>query len=141
MTSFPTLCSRWLAILPFVVLAGCSDGPRTYRIPGKLVYADGAPVPGASVVLQTTAGEKIIAARGMASPDGTFTLTTFKNEDGVVAGDHEISISPLPAPDGAKPAQPPVPAEYWDFTTSGLTTTVTPDTPELVITINRSKKP
>lgn len=127
--------------LTLVLLAGCNDGPRTYAIPGKLVYQDGAPVPGASIVLQTTVDEQVVAARGMVSADGQFALTTFKEGDGVVAGEHQISISPIPAPDGAKPAQPPVPAEYWDFTTSGLTTTVTPETRELVITINRNKKP
>jgi hypothetical protein len=76
----------------------------------------------------------------MAASDGKFALTTFKEGDGVVAGEHQVSISPLPAADGAKPVQPPVPAMYWDFTTSGLTTTVTPNTSEIVITINRSGK-
>lgn len=137
MISLLVLRNRWLVVLLFVVLAGCSDGPRTYRIPGKLVYADGAPVPGASVVLQATVDDKIVAARGMATLDGQFTLTTFQDGDGVVAGEHQVSISPIPAPDGPKPVQLPVPVEYWDFETSGLATTITPETKEIVITIRR----
>ncbi len=54
-----------------------------------------------------------------------------------VAGEHQVSITALPIPDGQKPAQPPVAAKYADFTTSGLTTTVTPETKEIVLTINR----
>src|SRR5262245_52633345 len=129
----------YLAVL--VVLAGCgSSGPRTYRIPGKLTYEDGSPVPGASVVLQTTVDNKTVSARGIATPDGKFDLTTFREGDGVVAGEHQVSISPLPVPDGAKPAQPPVPSLYWDFATSNLTTAVTPQTSEIVITISRTGK-
>ncbi len=129
-----------LAALLLAGLSGCGGDLKTYSVPGKLAYQDGTAVPGASIVLQTTVGDKVISARGMATPDGRFTLTTFKPGDGVVAGDHQVSISPLPAPDGAKPAQPPVPNQYWDFTTSGLTTTVTPQTSEIVLTINRSAK-
>ena len=99
-------------LLPLTLLAGCGDGSlKTYKIPGKLVYQDNSPVPGASVVLQTTVGDKVVSARGMASQDGRFTLTTFKEADGIVAGEHTVSISPLPAPDGAKAVQPQIPKE------------------------------
>lgn len=135
---------RWsplLGLMAILLFPGCGKrGPQTYRIPGKLVYEDNSPVPGASVVLQTTVDGQLIDARGMASPDGKFDLTTFRDGDGVVAGDHQVAISPLPAPDGAKPAQPPVPSQYWDFSSSGLRTSVTPQTKEIVITIDRSGK-
>ena len=125
--------------LILVLFAGCGGDLKTYRIPGKLVYEDGSPVPGASVVLQTKVGDQIVAARGVASPDGRFDLATFKEADGVVAGEHEVSISPLPVAEGVKVARPVIPALYWDFATSGLKTTVAPDTPEIILTINRSK--
>jgi hypothetical protein len=132
---------RGAAILGLVViLAGCgTSGPKTYKIPGKLVYEDQSPVPGASVVLQTTIDGQVISARGMVGPDGAFELTTFKMGDGVVAGEHDVSVSPLPAPDGA-PAPPSIPMKYWDFATSELRTTVTPETKEIVIKLDRAAK-
>lgn len=125
--------------LLLALLAGCTSELKTYRIPGKLVYEDGSPVPGASVVLQTKVGDQIVAARGVAAPDGRFDLATFQEADGVVAGEHEVSISPLPVAEGVKVARSVIPATYWDFATSGLKTTVAPDTPEIVLTINRTK--
>ena len=74
----------------------------------------------------------------MADSEGKFTLTTLKEGDGVVAGEHKVSVSPLPAGDGPVPVAPAVPPAYSDFGTSGLKTTVAPDTKEIVITIKRS---
>lgn len=130
-----------LTIATLLLLAGCGpSGPRTYKIPGRLVYEDNSPVPGASVVLQTKVDEKLISARGLVSPDGKFELTTFQDGDGVVAGEHQVAITPLPIPDGNKPMQPLVPGNYGDFNTSGLRTSVTPETKEIVITIARTAK-
>jgi hypothetical protein len=129
------------AVLALLAVTGCgSGGPRTYRIPGKLVYDDGSPVGGASVVLQTTVNDKPVDARGMVAPDGKFELSTFKEGDGVVAGEHQVSISPVPVPEGTRPLGPPIPAKYWDFSTSQLTTSVTPQTTEILITLNRNAK-
>lgn len=128
-----------VGLLAAVLLVGCGQsGPRTYQIPGKLVYKDGSPVPGASIVLQTKVDEQVIAARGMVGPDGKFELTTFQNGDGVVAGEHDVSVSPIPAPDGPKPVQPAVPSKYGDFTTSKLRTSVTPETKLIEIKISRT---
>ncbi len=128
-------------LLAVIAFTGCGNsGPRTYRIPGKLVYDDGTPVTGASVVLQTTVKDQAVVARGMATPEGKFELTTFTEGDGVVAGEHQVSISPVPIPEGTKPLGPPVPSQYWDFSTSQLTASITPQTPEIVITLARSGK-
>jgi hypothetical protein len=134
-------CLRGVAFLALIATTGCgSSGPRTYRIPGKLIYDDGSPVTGASVVLQTTMKDQAVVARGMATPDGKFSLTTFQEGDGVIAGDHQVSISPLPIAEGTKPLGPPIPSQYWDFSTSQLTTSVTPQTTEILITLSRNAK-
>ncbi len=128
-------------LVAVIAFAGCGNsGPRTYRIPGKLVYDDGTPVTGASVVLQTTVKDQAFVARGMVTPDGKFGLTTLKEGDGVVAGEHQVSISPVPIPEGTKPLGPPIPSQYWDFSTSQLTTSITPQTSEIVITLARGGK-
>jgi hypothetical protein len=129
---------RLLCLVTLTAVAGCSDGVKTYKIPGRVVYQDGAPVPNASLVLQTGTGEQAVTARGMTGVDGAFTLTTFEDEDGVVEGEHTVSLSPMPAPEGVKQAT--IPAAYWDFGSSGLKTSVTPTTPEIVITIDRNRK-
>jgi hypothetical protein len=139
MSPAPNLRVRTLWLVPLVALAGCGDGnPKTYPIPGRLVYQGGAPVPGATIVFQTTVEGKVIPARGMVQQDGRFELTTFKEGDGVVAGEHKVAVVSLPSPDGPKPVHPIIPPQYGDFDSSGLKSTVTPETQEIVITINRA---
>lgn len=125
------------ALLPLLaVLAGCGSGnPKTYPIPGRLVYRDGQPVPGATVVLQTTQGDKQLTARGMVRTDGTFDLTTFAEGDGAVEGEHRVTVIPIPSADGPKVATV-VPAKYADPDQSKLTVSIAPGTPEIRITID-----
>jgi hypothetical protein len=132
---------RLLLLASLAVWLGCGGSRiKTYRIPGKLVYDDGSPVSAASVVLQTRVGDQTVSARGMANAEGRFDLATFKEGDGVVAGEHEVSISPVPVPEGSTTPKPQIPQQYWDFSTSGLKTDVTPQTTEIVITINRTAR-
>ncbi|WP_439621918.1 carboxypeptidase-like regulatory domain-containing protein [Gemmata sp.] len=127
--------------LALCCLSGCGDAtPKTYRIPGRLVYEDGTPVPGATVVLQTTHDGKRIPARGMANPDGTFELTTFTDKDGVIEGEHDVTVVPLPATDSAAPAKPVVAAKYSNAESSGLKVTVKPDATEILIKVEAPGK-
>ncbi|HTN74095.1 MAG TPA: hypothetical protein VL096_02570 [Pirellulaceae bacterium] len=130
---------RGCCLLVLSLLAtGCdSGGLKTYKIPGKLVYEDNTPVPGASLIFQTTVDGEVISAQGMVNPDGSFKLTTFKPDDGVLAGEHTVSVAPLPPGDGEARPQPPVPQIYWDLKTSGLKGKIEPTTKEIVLTINR----
>ncbi len=130
---------RTVSLVVVLGLVGCGGQVKTYNIPGKLVYEDGSPVTaGGTITLQTKAGDQTIDAHGQADSEGKFTLSTFKEGDGVVAGEHAVSVTPLPAGDSAAPTTPPIPAKYSDFSTSGLKTSVTPDTTEIVITISKS---
>lgn len=133
---------RWFgAAVAVAYLCGCGDGnPRTYPIPGRLIYSGGAAVSGATVVFQTTIDGKPVNARALVGDDGRFLLTTFRDNDGLVAGEHRIVVLPLPPEDGAKPAMPAVDRRYGDFETSGLSATVTPQTSELLLEIERAGK-
>lgn len=125
-----------VCILALGCVSGCGDAtPKTYRVPGRLVYEDGKPVPGATIVLTTTHDGKRIPARGMVNPDGTFELTTFADKDGVIAGEHDVTIVSLPATDSATPSKPVVAAKYSNSETSGLKTTVKPDAAEILIKV------
>ncbi|MBA4190333.1 MAG: hypothetical protein C0467_20290 [Planctomycetaceae bacterium] len=126
----------WLLVSACLLTLGCNAGtPKTYRIPGRLVYDDGKPVPGATIVLQTTHDGQRIAARGMVNTDGTFELTTFTDKDGVIEGEHDITIVLLPATDSATPSKPVVAAKYSNSESSGLKFTVKPDTTEILIKV------
>jgi hypothetical protein len=135
----PVRClARALGPIVLAALLGCGDGnPRTYPIPGRVTYDDGSPVPGATVIFQTTVDGKNVIARGRVESDGSFRLTTFRDNDGVVAGEHQIALSPLPMPDSGKPTRPAVASLYGDTTTSGLKATVAPDTKSLDLQIRR----
>lgn len=131
---------NWLVLatclLALCCVSGCGDAtPKTYRIPGRLVYEDGKPVPGATIVLQTTHDGKRVVARGQVNADGTFELTTFTDKDGVVEGEHDVTIVPLPATDGATPSKPVVAAKYSNADSSGLKVTVKPDATEILVKV------
>jgi hypothetical protein len=79
-------------------------------------------------------------ASGRLQPDGTFVLTTFKNADGVMPGEYDITVSAyttqpnltraeVEARGGAGISQPRllIPERYTEHTTSGITDTVDSD--------------
>lgn len=126
-----------LLVLSF---SGCSSGvdpekanrPKVYPISGVVTLA-GEPVEKAVVVFVGTGGA---TARGTTDESGNFTLTTFDQDDGAVAGEQQVSI--LKEEAGYDPNQlkigeaPPVvekdrnalPKKYADPKTSGLTANV-----------------
>ena len=88
------LKSRWLRsclrfVLGCVVLSGCGDNhPETITVTGE-VFHKGQPVEGASVVF--TADGPL--ATGSTDAQGKFTLRTFRDGDGAIAGTHRVTIT------------------------------------------------
>jgi hypothetical protein len=73
-------------------LLGCSGPPaKTVAVSGKVVDASGAPVKGASISLTPTG--KGFAATGNTGDDGSFTLSTFEENDGAPIGEYVIAAS------------------------------------------------
>lgn len=138
--------SRWLAILLISLLpsVGCGGGRTpTYPASGKVAFADGKPLQGGTVEFQSISppntGETRVSARGNIQPDGTFKLSTFRQDDGAIAGDHRALIT-QPIPPGRINPYKPVPLvineKFQRYDTSGLTFTVTSDGPnEFAITV------
>ena len=148
---------------PFVVLAltllavavtatGCGDGKpaRLSVVPvrGK-VMRGGQPLAGAQVMLHPDASSAAklgsLRPNGTTASDGTFSLTTYENNDGAPEGTYQATVI---WPDEAY--QPRTPEEREDFHTgapkpdklqgrfqdparSGLTATVSASTPELTL--------
>lgn len=123
---------RFTAIISIsmMLLVGCqkSDKPKLVPAEGKVLY-NGEPLGFGTVAFQPPRGQP---ARGMIRPDGTFTLSTYRPEDGVPLGHHKVRIICYSSPD--QPAselvgepslgQLLIPRKYTFFDQSGLTAEV-----------------
>jgi hypothetical protein len=88
-----------LALLPALLLgaAGCGGGkPPTLPVTGKVVFNQTEPAAGALVVFHPSDPEleKRIGGKPFArvGEDGTFTLTTYAQDDGAPAGDYGVTV-------------------------------------------------
>src|SRR6476469_2683029 len=68
------------SLLMLVVLAGCNRGPKMTSVTGKVIY-NGHPLEFGVVMFQPPSGQP---AQGQIQPDGTFTLSTYRLNDGAV---------------------------------------------------------
>ena len=82
-------------------LAGCGESElQTYPASGKVIFADGKPLTGGFVEFQPVDAAIHITARGQIQPDGTFELGTLRKNDGAVAGEYLVSVTPpMPSTD------------------------------------------
>ena len=77
--------SHW-PMLTLVILAGCNRGPKMTPVTGKVIY-NGRPLEFGVVMFQPPSGQP---AQGEIQPDGTFILSTYRLNDGVVLGKHKV---------------------------------------------------
>ena len=78
-------------LLPLFSVASCgAKHPATYPVKGVVLFEDGTPVTSGTV--EFLSKSQSINARGEIQPDGKFTLTTFRPNDGAVAGEHDVVI-------------------------------------------------
>lgn len=125
------------AILLVVFLAanlGCDHGPAMMPVTGQVKY-NGKPLEFGSIYFQPASGQP---ARGDIQSDGTFTLSTYRLNDGAVLGSHKVRISCY---ESQKPGTPKaageqtlgkllIPQKYTLLDQSGLTAEVTKDRTE-----------
>lgn len=72
-----------------VLAAGCGgSGVKTYPVSGKVTFEDGSPLTKGTVVFESTT----MAAMGQIQPDGTYTLTTYKDGDGAPEGSYKVYL-------------------------------------------------
>jgi hypothetical protein len=114
--------------LTWGLLAGCGGGDSgelpTVRVSGTL-SVDGKPVSKGTVHFVPANGRP---ATGIVE-DGKFTLSTYKEGDGVVAGQNRISVEvvqEVPTKDGDTTAKSLIPAKFTNPDTSGLQLDVRP---------------
>jgi hypothetical protein len=109
--------------------AGCSDHLPTYPVAGKVQFTTGGPVHVGTVELKSR--EHGVQARGQIQSDGSFTLTTYKDGDGAVAGIHDCVVVQLVVTEGLTGHRPSavgvVDQRFASYSTSKLTVEISPD--------------
>lgn len=82
---------RLLISLVMIVSVGCgSHGPKTYPVSGEVVFEDGVVLQGGLV--EFTSVKDKISSQGTIQPNGKFRLTTIRDGDGAVAGEHRAIV-------------------------------------------------
>ncbi len=76
----------------FLALDGCqSEGERVYPITGKISFPDGSAATFGTIECRSDSTDPVIA-RGRIDQDGSFTVKSFGNRNGLVAGGHRMII-------------------------------------------------
>lgn len=116
-------------LLVMIVLScfvGCGESAGTHPVSGTVKFDDGKVPQGeiAEITFQPAAGSTASkGASGSIQPDGTFRLTTFKQGDGALAGDYQVTLRVLDAyPRGHSLVAP----EFSDSRKTPLKATVEP---------------
>jgi hypothetical protein len=94
-----------------LLAAGCTGSgvlPPTYPARGTVVSSDGKPLTGGSVQF-TAAADPLLRVFGTIASDGSFTLTSVKDNaraDGAPAGEYRVAVQPplVNDPRGGVPA-------------------------------------
>jgi hypothetical protein len=108
------------------------------------MFKDGTPareLAGYTVDFELESAEKKISATGEVREDGTFTVGTFKGADGAVVGKHRVALSPPLATDDRPMPRAAIADRYRDFKKSGLIVEIKPERNQVVLEVERGKRP
>jgi len=88
-------------LLVVVAFAGCgsSSNPATYPVTGTVTF-EGKPLAGANVGFSAT-DENTRGAIGVTDSEGKYSLTTFEQGDGAMAGTFKVTVSKFDGPETA----------------------------------------
>jgi hypothetical protein len=124
--------SPWPFLLAALAVAGCGESTitqptvTTYPVEGKILLPDGKPLAEGTVTFVPKADTGRDAV-GKIRPDGSFTLTTYKPDDGAAAGEYDVQIDSdqtIPDPSSKTKKRNVLPAKYRE---GGLTATIKPE--------------
>ena len=133
------------ALAPLVIiLSGCS-GSGIYPVQGQVTWNDGSPakeIAGSLIMFEQA--EKHMSARGQIQPDGSFRLTSVKENDGATTGEHtvliiEVGRKHLGGPDSTLLAPGKIDIRYSSPSTSDLRATVKPGKNQITLAVDRAK--
>lgn len=134
-----------VGLLALTGLVGCgSDSPHVVPVKGKISY-QGKPLTSGTVMLVPESSG--YGATGQIQPDGTFTLTSFKQNDGAAPGKYKVTVEVFPEATAGGPAtglpgmefgpnqKPPIPIEYSNVATTKLQALINDGPTELDFTL------
>ena len=133
-----------LTALISICCIGCSTRLQTYPVAGKVQFKTGGVVHVGTVELKSV--EHGLQARGEIGPDGDFTLTTFDDGDGAVAGKHKCVIVQFVMTEDVASHRPSmigvIDRKYASYTTSDLLVTIDPnlETNEILLEVDGYRK-
>lgn len=112
------------AMAALILTTGCGDGrPSRVKTSGQ-VLLNGEPLTFKGDGFVQVIPDDNRPATGRINPsDGTFTLTTFEDGDGVVPGEHKVTVLVNALGPGGQSVNL-LPREYADASTSGLTVVI-----------------
>jgi hypothetical protein len=129
----PRICWTW-SVLCLVFTVGCGSDSGTIPVHGA-VTLDGKPLSGGVITFQpVNVNPKVPnhTAQGTIMPDGTYSMSSFQANDGVLPGEYVVTVSPPPAPEAfdqfakaqAAAHGPAIPAKYMDSGRTPLKATI-----------------
>ncbi len=85
-----------LVSVALLLVSGCGESTLpTYPVSGQVVFPDGKTLPeGGQIKFSCDAVDPPLVAKGRFGTDGRFTLTTFREGDGAIAGEHRAMVIP-----------------------------------------------
>ncbi len=128
-------------VAPAVLLPLCGCGrSNLHQVSGRVKFADGSPLTVGRVVIEYDDSKQ---AWGRILGDGSFTIGTFAENDGMKPGTWKVAIRNAEFIKYGDPPSPPVPLiheRYGSTATSGLSFEV-PKEVEWTIVVDRPAKP
>jgi hypothetical protein len=136
-----SLCLLACAVA-LVSLGGCSSGEPIYPVTGRIIFADGKPVPGGIIEFQAIDGGSKANPRGTIGVEGKFNMITPPEREGAVTGMYRAIVRAFdPAYNdeahGFKIPPPLIDRRYEKYETTDLEVLVEPKANEVTITVER----
>ena len=141
---------NWFAALCFVALSqilGCGSGQTpTHAIEGIVQFEDGSPLMFGNIEFYNA--EHKINARGKINRDGTFTVGTYSDNDGAVAGEQQIAILQISGNYLTEKLNDQINHDHGhlidqahgDYRTSGLAFSVEPGVNRIELTVRKRRQ-
>jgi hypothetical protein len=107
----------------------------THPVHGR-AYFEGSPMAGA-IVLLTQKGKTGAKAAGIVAADGSFTLSTYRGDDGAVAGEYAVTFAWREKLAGGQFGPSLLPARYGKADASGLKATIKAGANVLVLELTK----
>lgn len=125
------------AVSAVFIASGCGEpGPTTAPVTGTATY-QGKPLEDYRVVFYASGDSAQEPATGRIGPDGRFSLSVRKPDDGAIVGDNQVwfaydpelpeQVPGMEVPVTLPPPKVKLPVRYLDRDKSGLTVEVPPD--------------